>query len=104
MSKATISVENNEEGFSILVTRSSKAIVYPEVLVTHHWGKKETTYTVNTGLDESISSKVYENILDEVKEDGVAINFLQIARLILGQKTLQYQAEVEALIDEILSM
>jgi hypothetical protein len=104
MSKAIISVENTDKGFSVIIRRSEKAIVYPEVLLTYNWARKETTYTVNTGLDQRINDTIYENILKEVEEDAVATNFLQIARLVLGQKTLQYQAEVEALVDEIISM
>lgn len=104
MAKAVISVEDNTNGFSIVVSRSNNALVYPEVLVTRDWKRQETTYSVSTGLDQVINDTVYENILKEVEEDGVAINFLQIARLVLGQKTLEYQGEMEKLIDEILSM
>ncbi len=104
MSKATISTENTNKGFSILLTRSENASVYPQVLITYDHTRQESTYSVSFSIDETLNETDYYTIKDRIKEDQVALDFLQLAYLILKQKLRDYKGEIEKLIDEILEM
>lgn len=104
MAKAIITVENNETGFSIMVKTSEQALVYPEVLITRDHKHQETTFQVFTSIDNVISDTIYSNVFKEVENQGKARDFLQIAYLVYRQKIVQYQAEIEQLVDEILAM
>ena len=104
MAKAVIHVDDIANGFTISVSKDDHALVFPEVLITKNYKTQETTYQINTSLDNSITESDYEGILDEVREDGILAAFLQIAQLVYLQKTLQNQGKRESLINELLSL
>ena len=103
MSKAIINVENNEKGFQITVKRNENAVVYPEIEITRNHAKNETTYRIYMSPDLIYEGTEFDSLAHKV-EDGIARDFLQIGKLVHEQKVLEYQEDINRLVDEILSM
>ncbi len=101
MSKATITVENQEKGFSIVVSTHEP---YPTVLITRDHAKQETTFQVSLSDTNALIETDYKTIYQELKDERAARDFLQVAYLVYRQLMAQYESEIEQLIDEILSM
>ena len=104
MAKAIITVENTQNGFSIMIRTSDNAMIYPEILITRDQRSQEASFEVFKSIDESISGTSYKEVYYKLEDEPKARDFLQMGYLVYKQKTAQYQSEIEQLVGEILSM